>query len=1452
MFLIFDTETTGLPLNYAASYKDTDNWPRVVQLAWQIHDEKGKLIENYDYIIKPDGFSIPFNSQKIHGISTEMAEKEGHDLAFVLESFEQSLKKAQCIGGHNIEGYDIPILQCEFYRLGKENSLGKKKVLDTQLLSVEYCKISGKKGGKYKFPKLGELYDKLFQESFDQAHNAAADVNANARALLELIRLKVINPEEALLSEEQYDFFQSQFPNGVGSFDIQIRNQVGKSQDSVTPTNKEIEVSDVFHHPYYFNYHVHSTYSILQSTIQLNSLIEKAIAEKMPAVGITDFGNLMGSFNFLNSAEKINKKQIEQDPDFQPIKPIIGLEIHISKDYLQHKFTKETPDKRYPQLLLAKNFQGFKNLSKISTIGHTQGYYAGTARVSKEIIAQYKDQLIATTGSKHSEIPYLILNVGESQAEEVLQWYLDTFGENFYIELQNHLGEDEIYLNKILLEFAQKYDIPILPQNECFYLEKEEAELQDILQCIKDGEKVSTEVGRGFGKRYGLDNKEYYFKNSAEIKALFPEQNNVFDAFEHFYNQFEAYSLSRDILLPAFKIPEEFKDPEDEKDQGKRGENNYLRHLTYEGAKKRYGEITPEIRDRLDFELETIQNTGYPGYFLIVQDITNKAKELGVTIGPGRGSAAGSAVAYCTGITAIDPIKYDLLFERFLNPDRISMPDIDIDFDDKGRERIIRWVIDKYGENQVAQIITYGTLAGRSAIRDTGRVLELPLPDTDFLAKKFPSNFSLQKLQSDDGHLKKELNDEDYDKVKFLKNIYQEDSLSSKVLHHAKDIEGSIRNTGIHACGVIITPEDISNLVPVTKAKDSDFWVSQFDNNVVESAGLLKMDFLGLRTLSIINDALDIIELRQGERPNPNEFPLDDPLTYEKIFQPANTIGIFQFESAGMQKHLKSLKPDKFEDLIAMNALYRPGPMAYIPQFVARKHGKEDISYDLPEMQNILQDTYGITVYQEQVMLLSQKLANFSKGEADSLRKAMGKKQKAVLDTMFPKFIENGLANGHPEEVLQKIWKDWEAFAEYAFNKSHATCYSDIAFKTAYLKAHFPSEYMASLLSNNLNNLKTLSFFMNEAQSMGIEVLGPSVNESQYKFFVNEKGNIRFGLGAIKGIGKHSVDAIAEERQNGPYQSVFDFMERIDLKNVNKKTLEGLALSGAFDELDTYSRATYFHQDHQGNTTIENLIQYGNSFQNSAGQMQNSLFGEMENSFQVVKPHIEVIEEWNILQKLKQEKEVIGIYMSSHPLDNYKHELKILNTKDLADFGDNLESYLNQEVNVCGMITKVDKRTSKDGRSEYALFDIEDYSGTHTFSLRRESYDSFHYLLETNRFVHLKVQVRKFDEHSRPYVSVRSVELLKKVLEKYTKMLQIFINIDDFDEEMWQSMQEIKNQYSDQKLENRKKVSVHLYNPENEETLSMNSLNLMLSVNKNLLDELDQMKGFQYQLHKSN
>src|SRR5690554_4973221 len=760
---------------------------------------------------------------------------------------------------------------------------------------------------------------------------------------------------------------------------------------------------------------------------------------------------------------------------------------------------------------------------------------------------------------------------------------------------------------------ARRNEVKMVACNNTYYINKEDANAHDILLCVKDGEKQATPIGRGRGYRYGLPNQEYYFKSQDEMKALFKDLPEAILNIEEVVAKIEPFTLHRDVLLPNFGIPEEFLHPDDV-DGGKRGENAYLRHLTYKGARRRYPELIEvsfealtdvdipegsserikEIKQRLDFELEVIANTGYPGYFLIVQDFIAEARKMGVSVGPGRGSAAGSAVAYCLGITNICPIEYDLLFERFLNPDRVSMPDIDIDFDDEGRSKVMDYVIEKYGSNQVAQIITYGTMAAKSSIRDTARVLDLPLFEADRIAKLVP-NMSLAKIFSmDEEQLKKALRSDEYEKVVQLKELANSDDLVGQTIRQAKLLEGSLRNTGIHACGVIITPDDISNFVPITSAKDeSGLNVTQFDNSVAESAGLLKMDFLGLKTLTLIKDTVKLVKHTKGIDLDPDNFPIDDKKTYE-LFQRGETVGIFQYESPGMQKYMRELKPTVFADLIAMNALYRPGPLEYIPSFIRRKNGEEEITYDLPAMEEYLAETYGITVYQEQVMLLSQKLAGFSKGDADVLRKAMGKKQKDVLDKMKPRFIEQASAKGHDPQILEKVWKDWEAFASYAFNKSHSTCYAWIAYQTAYLKAHFPSEYMAAVLSNNMNDIKSVTFFMEECKRMGIEVLPPDVNESYYKFTVNERNAIRFGMGAVKNVGSGAVQTIVDNRKDGKYKSVFDLARRVDLRAANKKAFENLALAGGFDCFTDTHRAQYFTVDSDGVSFLEKVKPHQN------------------------------------------------------------------------------------------------------------------------------------------------------------------------------------------------------------------------------------------------------------------
>ncbi len=1285
MYLVFDTETTGLPNNFNAPLSDSDNWPRMIQIAWQLHDDDGTLLENQDYIIKPEGFDIPFAVTKIHGISTKLAHDEGRDLTEVLLEFKEVLQKAKYGVGQNVD-FDYKIIGAEYFRKQIENSLQDLPKADTMIYATNFCAIpSGK--GRFKAPKLSEIYEKLYGRKFDEAHNAAADVNATAQVFFELMRQDVITAADLKLPETNIQKFKAKFPDQIKPFDIVIRKQVANSKLRKDGSSG-IEVSDI-ELGKYFNFHNHSIYSSLQASSSLEDLVSTAIKENFPAVGLVDLGNMMGAFKFVAEIENTNssikkkhqeylenKEKAEADglafnetePRKEPLVPVLGCEFYLSDRPEQKQFTKDDPDRRTNVVLLAKNRTGYKNLIKLSSLGYLHGFYFGVPRISKAMVAEYKEDVIAVSSGISGDIPNTILEYGEQKGEEVFKWWLDTFGEDFYIQLQNHNIPEEDHINEVLLGWAEKYKVKVLAQNETYYTQKTDANIQDILFCIKDGEKLSSPIGRGFGKRRGLPSQEYFLKNTSEIKHSFKNFPTSFEAYEEFLSKFEYYPLKRDVLLPAFDIPEEFQHPDDEKDGGKRGENAYLRHLTYEGARQRYPEIadenlnpekTAEIKQRLDFELEIIAKTGYPGYFLIVQDFCNEARKMGVWVGPGRGSAAGSAVAYCIGITNVDPIEYHLLFERFLNPERVSMPDIDIDFDDEGRERIIKWVVEKYGQMNVAQIITYSVLGGKSAIKDAGRVLDLPIPDTNNIAKLVPGvpGMNIQKA------FKKfdKLSDEDKVLVEEMKTILEhpEDS-RFPVLSAAQKLEGCVRNTGIHACGVIITPEDISNIVPITTAaKDSDILVSQFDNSVAENAGLLKMDFLGLRTLTIIKHALKLIKDKHNIDIIVDEIPLDDEKTY-KLFQEGRTIGIFQYESPGMQKYMRELKPTVFADLIAMNALYRPGPIKYIPNFINRKHGLEEIVYDLPENEEYLKETYGITVYQEQVMLLSQKLANFTKGEADTLRKAMGKKQIAVLDKMYPKFIEGGKSNNLDPDRLEKIWNDWKAFAEYAFNKSHSTCYALIAYHTAYLKANYPAEFMASVMSNNINNTKQITLFMEDCRSIGVDVLGPDVNESQYEFSVNEKGQIRFGLGAIKGIGEGPSEVIVENRKIERYKDVYDFFERVSTSLVNKRVVEGLVVAGAFDELDQYHRAQYFDLDTSNKTTIERLLRYGQSFQEGKNEMENSLFADFADEVQIEKPKILPAPEWQNMHKLNKEREIIGFYLSAHPLDEFRYQYQFL------------------------------------------------------------------------------------------------------------------------------------------------------------------------------------------------
>lgn len=1424
-YLIYDTETTGLPTNFDAPFSDSNNWPRMVQLAWQIHNEKGELIENHNLIVKPEGYDIPFNATQIHGISTAMALEKGLPLEEVVNKFFNSIQiDDTIIIGHNIK-FDINILGAEMFRLGKNpDNLTKYPTLDTANESTEFCALPGGRGGKFKFPKLGELHEKLFGNFFDEAHNAAADVNATARSFFELVRRGVISPEKAGFSEENFKSFKILFPTVIAPYDIEVGEQIAKKDEkNKNGLDKNQDEIKIVKDSPFFHFHNHSSFSILSATSTVETLVSKAIELNMPAVGITDSGNMMGAFHFVQEIKKKENKII----------PIIGCEVYISERYKQHKFTKDNPDKRYTQVLLAKNKNGYHNLSRISSIGYIDGYYAGYPRVSKDVILKYKENIVATTGALSSEIPDLILNVGERNAEEAFLWWKEQFGEDFYVELLRHNLPEENHVNEILIKFAKKYDVKIIAQNNSFYINQSDSEAHDILLCVRDGEKKDTPIGKGRGFRFGFPNDEFYFKTPSQMEHLFQDIPEAIQNLEGFLKKFEFYDLKQEVLLPKFNIPEKFQVKEDLKDGGKRGENAYLRHLTFEGAKKRYGNITKEIQERLDFELETIEKTGYPGYFLIVQDFTSQARKMGVSVGPGRGSAAGSAVAYCIGITNVDPIKYDLLFERFLNPERVSLPDIDIDFDDRGREDIIRWVINKYGKDQVAQIITYGTMAGKSAIRDTGRVLDLPLPDTDRIAKKMHTK--LNKLFGmDPKDLSEKFNADEVKDLNDILEISKKNDLEATTIKQAKVIEGSIRNTGVHACGVIITPTDIKNLIPVATAKDSDMAVTQFDNSVVESAGLLKMDFLGLKTLSIIKDAVRLIKLSTGKDIVPDDFSLEDPLTYQEIFQKGKTVGIFQYESPGMQKHLKSLRPDKFDDIIAMNALYRPGPLAYIPNFINRKHGLEEISYDLPEMEEYLAETYGITVYQEQVMLLSQKLANFTKGEADVLRKAMGKKQMETLAKMEGKFIENAKNNGHPEKILKKIWEDWKAFAQYAFNKSHSTCYAFIAFQTAYLKAHYPAEFMAAVLSNNMKNIKDITVFMQECKRMDLSVLSPDVNESSFDFIVNSKGAIRFGLGAIKGVGAAAVESIIAEREkNGKYKDVFDFIERVDQRVCNKKTLENLIYAGAFDELDKYHRAQYFFEDEEGITNLEKIIKYGNASNDDGNENQISLFEAVNIEIEMQKPEILDCNPWPLIYKLNKEKEVVGIYISSHPLDSYQIELDNYKNVDLATLKENESKLIDKTFTVGGMISQAQHLISSNSSKEFGKFTLEDYTDSYEFQLFNEDYIKFKHFLEPYRFVLIQINISQNKFSKRIYTNIKNIELLDGLIEKKSNSLELHLNLLEINEDLIKQLYNIV-----QKHKGDKKLYFHLSNPKTGKIFSSMSKKYHIEITKDLLKEL--------------
>ncbi len=1094
--------------------------------------------------------------------------------------------------------------------------------------------------------------------------------------------------------------------------------------------------------------HVHTQFSLLDGAASIQNLYKKAIKDGMPALAISDHGNMFGAFEFVAEAYK------HKGEDGKPlVKPVVGCEFYITETRHQKTFTKDQKDKRQHQILLAKNETGYKNLIKLTSLGFTEGMYGKYPRIDKELILKYHEGLIATTCCLGASVPQAILRKGEEEGENEFKWWLNVFQDDYYVELQRHGMAEQDKVNEVLVKLARKYNVKVIASNDSHYVEQDDFNAHDILLCINTGEKITTPALRDFvdddvhvkDKRFAFPNDQFYFKTTQEMTKVFGDLPEAIDNTNEIVDKVELLNLTRDILLPNVPIEKRFQIHTKDETIGKftvtaesQNQWEYLKHITYEGAAQRYHELTDEIKERIEFELFTIKTMGFAGYFLIVSDFIKAGRDKGVFIGPGRGSAAGSVVAYCIGITNIDPIKYNLLFERFLNPDRKSMPDIDTDFDDEGRQKVIDYVVEKYGKNQVAQIITYGTMAAKMSIKDVARVMDLPLPESNALAKLVPDRPGIElkrvlhaPLKQKDGEKSLEekdgLGSDDLENVKKLREIYNQlQTPAAKVLHEAERLEGSVRNTGIHAAGIIIAPKDLMELIPVAVAKDSPLWVTQIEGNDIESAGVIKMDFLGLKTLTIIKNALALIKLNHGVEINIDEIPLDDKKTFE-LYQHGSTIGTFQFESAGMQKYLRELKPDKFGDLIAMNALYRPGPIAYIPNYIDRKHGREAITYDLPEMAEYLEETYGITVYQEQVMLLAQKLAGFSKGDADVLRKAMGKKQKAVLDKMKAQFISGAKEKLLPEEKLEKIWTDWEAFAQYAFNKSHSTCYAYVAYQTAYLKAHYPSEYMAAVL-NNAGSIEKITFFMEECKRMGLKVLGPDINESLKGFAVNKKGEIRFGLGGLKGVGEAAVESIIEERnKKGSFTNVFDFIKRINQRTVNKKTLESLAYAGGFDCFADLHRAQYFFiPEGESINGLEKIIKYGQIISSQNTNMSNTLFGDLPVTMEIPPPRLPECPAWPLIVQLDHEKEVTGMFLSGHPLDNYRFEIKHYGVTTIADFNEFKESITMQpnpgrQFRLVGLVADAQHRIAKSG-NKYGNFVLEDYSGKTEFPLFSEDY----------------------------------------------------------------------------------------------------------------------------------
>lgn len=1210
--------------------------------------------------------------------------------------------------------------------------------------------------------------------------------------------------------------------------------------------------------------HVHSQYSILDGQASIPALVDKAIGDGMKGIAITDHGNMFGIKEFFNYVNKKNgeynkaikgakkrmadiesgkeacdnreeeiavcRRTIEEN-SAKRFKPIIGCEMYVARRSLHSKEKGNKEDQSgWHLVVLAKNEKGYHNLIKLVSKAWTEGYYY-RPRTDKAELEKYSEGLIVSSACLGGEIPKKITDDRYEEAEEAIRWFKSVFGSDFYLELQRHKATAvranfEAYpmqqkVNEKLIEYAKKYDVKLICSNDVHFVDEENAEAHDRLICLSTGRDLDDPTRM-------LYTKQEWMKTQEEMNAVFSDVPEALANTVEIAEKVEFYSIDHPPILPNFPKPEAFTD-----------DNDYLRYLTYEGAKRRWGEtLTDEQKERLEFELDTIKFMGFPGYFLIVQDFIAAARNMGVSVGPGRGSAAGSAVAYCLGITQIDPIQYDLLFERFLNPDRISLPDIDIDFDDDGRGEVLRWVTEKYGYEKVAHIVTYGTMATKLSIKDVARVQKLPLSESDRLTKLIPD-----KLPEVDGKSPKMNLRNCIAAIPELKMAEESpDPLVRDTIKYAKMLEGNVRNTGVHACGTIICRDDITDWVPVSTADDKEtgekMLVTQYEGSVIEDTGLIKMDFLGLKTLSIIKEAVENIRQTHGEKIDIDAISISDEKTY-KLYSEGRTTGTFQFESAGMQKYLKELQPSTFEDLIAMNALYRPGPMDYIPQFIARKHGREPITYDIPVMETYLKDTYGITVYQEQVMLLSRLLANFTRGESDGLRKAMGKKLKDKLDALHPKFINGGEANGYKKETLEKIWSDWEKFASYAFNKSHATCYSWVAYQTAYLKANYPSEYMAAVLSRNLSNLSDITKYMDECKAMNIQVLGPDINESYHKFSVNKQGDIRFGLGAVKGVGEAAVQNILQEREaNGPFKDIFDFVERVNLSSCNRKNVESMAKAGAFDNFSEIKREQFFALNAKGESFLENLMRYGNKYQADKISQASTLFGG-DASFAISRPEIPYAESWPDLERLDKERELVGLYLSAHPLDKYALALKYGCNTRVIELSD-IAALANKDLTFGGIVTGFKEGMTRTG-NPYGIIRLEDYSGTGEIALFGKDYVDYRKFGVVGMYLFFrgKSVPKKYRENEYT-LAIGGIELLNEIGDKLIKKITIQLPVSKVNRLTTDTLADFLRPEPNSMTE----LYFQVYDPATNYRVNLYSRARKVTVTKALIDYLDEDEEF--------